>query len=185
MRRARQTCPCSFCANVPGDPGEQRRFCTVFKALKKNTSAKSYLEDSLKPCDSSGFAAAGVLLFRRTEGFVEVLMARELRDRDAQRDERGGDKLNFLGGKRLGVSESAISVAVRKIDLETGGKLSRSTIAKMKPGFSFVHWNFESKFVLYLFELTVNPTPMAAVISSCSRRETLCWSNGLPLWKLI
>jgi len=170
MRRARQTCPCSFCANVPGDPWEQRRFCTKFKALKKNTSAKSYLEVSLKPCDASGFAAAGVLLFRRTEASVEVLMARELRDREAAREERGGDRLNFLGGKRLGVSESAISVAVRKIDLETGGKMSRSTIARMmNTGFPFVHWNVESKFVLYLFELTVNPTPKPAVFSACSR----------------
>lgn len=131
-RAPRQTCPCSFCANVPGDPGEQRRFCTKFKDLKKKTSMQSYLEVSLRPCDSSGFAAAGVLLFRRTAASVEVLMTREMRDRAAQREERGGDRLNFLGGKRLGVSESAVSVAVKKIDVETGGKLSRSTIANMQ-----------------------------------------------------
>jgi len=46
----------------------QRRFCTVFKDLKRQTSVESYLEVSLRDVDIKGFAAAGVLLFRRTAG---------------------------------------------------------------------------------------------------------------------
>ena len=37
-------------------------------------------------------------------------MARELRGPEAQREERGGDRLNFLGGKRLGVNEHPVTV---------------------------------------------------------------------------
>jgi hypothetical protein len=69
----RTPCPCSFCADVEGDPSEQRRFCTRFKDLKKLTGMKSYLAASLSPCDAEGFAAAGVLLFRRAATGVEVL----------------------------------------------------------------------------------------------------------------
>ena len=67
-----QKCPCSFCGDVQGDPKEERRFCAKFKDLKMRASVESYLETSLRTCDARGFAAAGVLLFRRTAASVEV-----------------------------------------------------------------------------------------------------------------
>ena len=130
------------------DPDERKR-CPIFKALKAGTSTESYLEVALKPCDEVGFAAAGVLLFRRRGAKLEVLMAREYRAKGTS----GGDLLNFLGGKRQAKSESAVSVAIRKINLETGGQLSPATLARMQSGFPLVYWSAESKYVLYLWEL--------------------------------
>ncbi|KAJ1482866.1 hypothetical protein T484DRAFT_1896997 [Baffinella frigidus] len=131
-----------------GDPDVRKR-CPVFKTLKAGTSRESYLKRELKPRDEAGFAAAGVLLFRRSGATVEVLMAREYRERGRS----GGDLLNFLGGKRLAKSEDAVSVAIRKINLETGGQLSPATLARMQRGFPLVYWSAESKYVLYLWEL--------------------------------
>jgi hypothetical protein len=131
--------------------------CPEFKRLKQLTSRRSYLEVQLKPSEEEGFAAAGNLLWQRGspsggEG-VELLMAREYRPVS---DDCGGDKLNFLGGKRRKKSSTAISVAVDKLNQETGGQLSPGTRARMlEPrGCPLVCWSAESKYVLYLFELT-------------------------------
>ena len=72
------------------------------------------------------------------------------------REHRGsqGDKLNFLGGKRLRKEEGAMDVAVRKTRIETGGKLSKATQNKMcRP--PLVFFSSKSKYVLFLCEVDV------------------------------
>jgi hypothetical protein len=79
-------------------------------SLKK--SARPYMDVQLRPQDSEGYAAAGVLPWRRTsDGQLEILLAREYRP--VSRD-TAGDKLNFLGGKRLKREVDTLTCAVDK-----------------------------------------------------------------------
>ncbi|XP_057300660.1 uncharacterized protein LOC130635176 [Hydractinia symbiolongicarpus] len=123
-----------------------RNKCPLFRQLKSGITRSPYVDVKLRDCDENGFAAAGFLLWKRTEDNIEVLMAREFRD--------GLDNLNFLGGKRRQRQESSIDVALKKVDMESGRKLLRSTLNKMKQP-PLVHWSgTASKYVLYLFEVT-------------------------------
>ena len=79
-------------------------------------TAESYVSagGQLKPNDAEGFMAAGALLWLRGHPSVLggagpiVLMAAERREREAE------VKLNFLGGKRDAVGESARDTAARE-----------------------------------------------------------------------
>jgi hypothetical protein len=142
-----------------------RKNCPTFKSLKRNTSSTSYIRSSLKHEEEIGFAAAGVLLWRRflndslpaksdcqnsETNDIEVLMARECRAPNRDCD---GDLLNFLGGKRLHRSSTALKCAVDKVNQETGYQFPPATIASMKDGCPLVSWSSNSKYVLYIFEL--------------------------------
>jgi hypothetical protein len=73
-------------------------------------------------------------------------MAREYRDDD--------DLLNFLGGKRLRKTESAIEVALEKVNMESGRQLSPDALEGMKHA-PLVHWSGRSsKYALFLYEVT-------------------------------
>jgi hypothetical protein len=65
------------------------------------------------------------------------------------------DLLNFLGGKRLRKSESAIEVALKKVNMESGRQLSRDALEGMKHA-PLVHWSGRSasKYALFLYEVT-------------------------------
>ena len=79
-------------------------------------------------------------------GEIALVMSREFRGNDK------GDKLNFLGGKRLRKQETALEVALRKTKSETGNKLSWITCKKMeKP--PLVFYSAPSKYVLFLVEV--------------------------------
>ncbi|KAI9005559.1 hypothetical protein DFJ74DRAFT_394157 [Hyaloraphidium curvatum] len=80
-------------------------------------------------------------------------MAPEFRER--VNDGAGGDKLDFVGGKRNLIAQKSEDVAIGKLDKETVGALRRDTIAAMRrDGFPLVHWSARSKYVLHLYELT-------------------------------
>ena len=140
---------CMFCTGVPeSQQSHQRRDCREFHQLKQKTSYKPYVKAKLRDQDEQGFAAAGFLLWKRgNENSLQVLMAREYRD--------GSDSLNFLGGKRLRKAESAIEVALRKVDMESGRQLSRDALECMKHA-PLVHWSGRSasKYALFLYEVT-------------------------------
>lgn len=140
---------CMFCTGVPeSQESHTRQQCSVFRQLKKNVSFNPYVQAELNDRDEQGFAAAGFLLWKKGSGDkVEVLMAREFRDRV--------DNLNFLGGKRVRKAETAIEVALRKVNMESGGKLSREALEGMKRA-PLVHWSGKSsKYALFLFEVTL------------------------------
>jgi hypothetical protein len=148
---------CAWC--TPGSDAaeakEVRRWCTVFRTLKAATASISYLEPELKEPEVLGFAGAGVLPMRRcVDGDVELLFAREYRE--PSDDNVGGDKLDFLGGKRNARIAIALDVAVDKLDQETARCLSRGAIARMraKRGCPIVVWSPGSKFALYQHEFT-------------------------------
>lgn len=103
--------------------------------------------------DSEGFAAAGILPFRRsTEGEIELLLAREWRE--ASTDSEGGDKLNFLGGKRWKKDITPLTCAIDRFLIETGGRLSSDTIEELQQGCPLACWSKHSKYVLFFFELS-------------------------------
>uniref|UniRef100_A0A7S1FKV0 Uncharacterized protein n=1 Tax=Noctiluca scintillans TaxID=2966 RepID=A0A7S1FKV0_NOCSC len=145
-------CPgCGFCQGFDAEQGSHARGdCSKFKTVKRNTTRNNYLEVSLQPSEETGFAAAGVMLFKRIAGDVEFLMAREFRNCH--------DKLNFLGGKRNLLQAHPLSVAVDKLDSETGRALHRTTLHQVRTpgGCPLVLWSPESKYVLYLFELSAD-----------------------------
>ena len=58
---------------------DARRTCQAFKQLKDKLSEDSYLEVKLRQEEAMGFSAAGVLLFRRRGGDIDVLLSRENR----------------------------------------------------------------------------------------------------------
>ena len=140
---------CMFCTGVSEEEqSHQRHQCSEFKQLKRNSSPRPYVQAKLNDQDELGFAAAGFLLWKKgKENDVQVLMAREYRD--------GGDLLNFLGGKRLRKTESAIEVALKKVNMESGRKLSRDALEGMKHA-PLVHWSGReySKYALFLYEVT-------------------------------
>lgn len=151
---------CLFCNDLNDDREEHSRTqCPRFKSLKSQASRYPYIDTQLKVSDDAGYAAAGVLPFRRTggavgqgqhnEGVLEFLMAREYRDKSR---DCGGDMLNFLGGKRLREKTKAIDCAITKVSQETGGQLSQGTMAHMKDGCPLVCWSSASKYVLFLYE---------------------------------
>ena len=149
---------CMFCVDDMMDEtleDHQRNQCPTFKALKRNTSPEPYIAASLKSCDGIGYAAAGVLPWKRnlTGGGIELLLAREYR---APNRDCGGDCLNFLGGKRLKKSITALDCAVDKVQKETGGQLSPATIVHMREACPLVCWSSDSKYVLFVFELVGN-----------------------------
>jgi hypothetical protein len=149
----------------------------MFKLLKDHASRKSYLEVKLNQRDVDGFAAAGMLLFRRSAAdFVEVLFARE--DRPSTGDRLGGDLLNFLGGKRNLKTQSPRAVAVDKVDWETGGVLRRETISHMlkEDACPFALWSPSPKYVLFPYELT-HKEDLDVVVRSASvtHAERLEW----------
>lgn len=139
---------CGFCKGLDEKEGNYaRKTCTEFKAVKRAATGSSYLKLALDPTEERGFAAAGVMLFKRSNGDLEFLMAREFRN--------GGDQLNFLGGKRNLMQALPLDVAVKKLDMETGGALRRTTVRQVRApgGCPLVLWSPESKYVLFIFEL--------------------------------
>ena len=148
-RQGAPTCyGCGWCVGTDEAAGfAARARCGKFKRLKAGLTARPYLELELKPAEKEGFAAAGVLLFRRGRDGVDVLLAREWRGDK-------GDRLNFLGGKRRVKATTATEVAVAKLYAETGGQLLPATMRAVRDhGFHMVHWGARSKYVLFLHEL--------------------------------
>jgi len=148
-RRPATCSGCGWCTGSDEAAGfEARARCGEFKRLKARLSTRPYLELQLAPTEEEGFAAAGVLLFRRGPGGVDVLLAREYRGEK-------GDRLNFLGGKRRVKTATATQVAVAKLNAESGGQLLPATLRNVRDnGFHMVHWGARSKYVVFLHELS-------------------------------
>jgi 8-oxo-dGTP pyrophosphatase MutT (NUDIX family) len=141
-----------FCQGLEEyEAGHTRRQCPLFRQVKKLCSRAAYIDIRLRRNDADGYAAAGVLPWRRaSNGGIELLLAREYRKPS---HDRGGDKLNFLGGKREKQETKALVCAVDKVYQETGGKLSPTTVADMRNGCPLVCWSSDSKYVLFVHEL--------------------------------
>ena len=140
---------CMFCTGVSeSQQSHQRHQCREFQQLKKNTSYNPYVKAKLDDKDEQGFAAAGFLLWKKgNKNDIQVLMAREYR--------HDSDLLNFLGGKRLRKAEKAIEVALKKVNMESGQRLSRFALDGMQHA-PLVHWSgTSSKYALFLYEVTM------------------------------
>ena len=114
---------------------------------KVNTSKDSYVEPKLRDCDAQGFMAAGVMLWiwDYNDG-VNMLMALEQR-KPGQRP-----LLNFIGGKRDALSESARETAAREAMEETGGLLSPPTRSAILNAHGPVLWDSGGKYVVFVVE---------------------------------
>ena len=143
---------CMFCKGLEeSEAGHTRKQCPLFRQIKRRSSPDAYIDTELRHHDATGYAAAGVLPWRRTsDGEIELLLAREYRPPSR---ERGGDKLNFLGGKRNKLETEALMCAVDKVHQETAGQLPPATVAEMRKGCPLVCWSSESKYVLFVHEL--------------------------------
>jgi hypothetical protein len=94
-----------------------------------------HFENDLKDSDLNGFAAAGVLIWRkRPNGQKQYLMALEYRNRVT--------RLNFIGGKRDTLTETPIKTGLRELGEETFMKLPMDTTMRT------LVWLPESKFVM-------------------------------------
>ena len=115
---------------------------------KINISKDSYVEPELRDCDAQGFMAAGVVLWiwDYSDGWVNILMALEQR-KPGQRP-----LLNFIGGKRDALGESARETAAREATEETGGLLSAPTRAAILNAHGPVLWDSEGKYVVFVVE---------------------------------
>lgn len=143
-----------FCTGVTeSESNHFRNQCPVFRELKSRTSKHPYIATELKPTESEGFSAAGILPFRRSsEGEIELLLAREWRK--GSDDNGGGDKLNFLGGKRLKKETTALTCAVSKFLSETGGCVPSQTVEELRQGCPLVCWSKHTKYALFVFEFS-------------------------------
>ena len=114
---------------------------------KVNVSKDSYVEPKLRDCDAQGFMAAGVMLWIWDDNDgVNILMALE------QRKPGQEPLLNFIGGKRDALSESARETAAREATEETGGLLSASTRAAILNAPGPVLWHSRGKYVVFVVE---------------------------------
>ena len=114
---------------------------------KINVSRESYVEPELRECDAQGFMAAGVLLciWDYNDG-LNVLLAKE------QRKPGQPPMLNFIGGKRDSLSESARQTAMREAVEETGGLLSQATRRAILTARGPVLWDGGGKYVVFVVE---------------------------------
>ena len=115
-------------------------------------SKESYVakDGQLHDVDEQGFMAAGALLWcRQVEGVdgVAVLLAEEKRKAD------GPMQLNFVGGKRDALSESARETAAREVREETGELISAASLSAILHARDAVLWDARGKYVVFLVEV--------------------------------
>ena len=119
-------------------PGAREALKAELRKLATHASQDSYVGSELRECDARGFMAAGALLWCKEADGVEgvaLLMAEE------RRRPGGPTQLNFLGGKRDAVNESAGATAAREIGEETGELMSEATRAAIRAAKGPVVWD--------------------------------------------
>jgi 8-oxo-dGTP pyrophosphatase MutT (NUDIX family) len=117
---------------------------------KVNVSKDSYVEPELRECDAQGFMAAGALLWCQTSGNgggIHILMAEE------QRAPGQPLLINFIGGKRDALGESARQTAAREVTEETGGLISEATRAAILAAGGPVLWDSQGKYTTFIVEV--------------------------------
>lgn len=131
-------------------PGAREALKAELRKLATHASQDSYVGSELRECDARGFMAAGALLWCKEADGVEgvaLLMAEE------RRRPGGPTQLNFLGGKRDAVNESAGATAAREIGEETGELMSEATRAAIRAAKGPVVWDRQGKYVTFLVEV--------------------------------
>ena len=119
---------------------------------KVNVSKDSYVEPELRGCDAQGFMAAGALLWCQTTvrgnvGGIHILMAEE------QRKPGQPTLINFIGGKRDALGESARQTAAREVTEETGELISEATQAAILAAGGPVLWDSHGKYATFIVEV--------------------------------
>ena len=147
---------------TPPQPHQEPQAHAVFtpearKALKAelrkvNVSNDSYVEPELRGCDAQGFMAAGALLWCQTTvrgnvGGIHILMAEE------QRAPGQPTLINFIGGKRDALGESARQTAAREVTEETGGLIAEATRAAILAAGGPVLWDSQGKYATFIVEV--------------------------------
>ena len=137
---------CYFCKpNLQSDGDHDRRHCPTFKQLKNATSSNSYIDVTLKERDEQGYAASGIVMWRRkNDDDIEFLLVRESRNE--------GYLLNCPGGKRLNKDIPSLACAINQVDNEMGRIFSPTRLAQLYQKCPFVLWNVKSKYVVYFHE---------------------------------
>mmetsp|Transcript_45164 Transcript_45164/g.112313 ORF Transcript_45164/g.112313 Transcript_45164/m.112313 type:complete len:541 (+) Transcript_45164:56-1678(+) len=129
---------------------EEERRALKAEIRKVQVSRDSYVAQELRECDAQGFMAAGALLWSRKgtalRGRAHVLMAME------QRSTSLPPQLNFIGGKRDALSESARQTAAREVMEETGGLISQATRRAILAATGPVLWDSGGKYAAFVVE---------------------------------
>ena len=147
--------------STPPQPHQEPQAHSAFtpearKALKAelrkvNVSKDSYVEPELRGCDAQGFMAAGALLWCKTMsgnvGGIHILMAEE------QRAPGQPTLINFIGGKRDALGESARQTAAREVTEETGGLIAEATRAAILAAGGPVLWDSQGKYATFIVEV--------------------------------
>ena len=142
--------PAQICASPGLSPAD--RAVLKAKLRKIPVSKESYVakDGQLRDVDEQGFMAAGALLWcRQVEGVagMAVLLAEEKRKAD------GPLHLNFVGGKRDALSESARETAAREVREETGELISAASLSAILHARDAVLWHARGKYVVFLVEV--------------------------------
>ena len=146
--------PAQIRDDTPASPGlsPAERNALKAKLRKIPVSKESYVarHGQLRDVDEQGFMAAGALLWcRQVEGVagMAVLLAEEKRTAD------GPIQLNFVGGKRDALSESARETAAREVKEETGELISAASLSAILHARDAVLWHARGKYVVFLVEV--------------------------------
>jgi len=108
-----------------------------------------YLDTHLREPEEKGYAAAGLLAFRRSTGGVEVLLGRQ-----SLRQGRGrAGTWSFIGGKRDKDETSSIGTAAREAYEESMGHVSVEWLTVLMAQKPAVLWQPVGSYAIYLAEV--------------------------------
>ena len=108
-----------------------------------------YLDTRLRDPEEKGYAAAGLLAFRRSTGGVEVLLGRQ-----SLRQGRGrAGTWSFIGGKRDKDETSSVGTAAREAYEESMGHVTVEWLTALMAQKPAVLWQPVGSYALYLAEV--------------------------------
>ena len=108
-----------------------------------------YLDTRLRDPEEKGYAAAGLLAFRRSTGGVEVLLGRQ-----SLRQGRGrAGTWSFIGGKRDKDETSSVGTAAREAYEESMGHVTVEWLTALMAQKPAVLWQPVGSYAIYLAEV--------------------------------
>eukprot|EP00420_Gonyaulax_spinifera_P016335 CAMPEP_0197895102 /NCGR_PEP_ID=MMETSP1439-20131203/36520_1 /TAXON_ID=66791 /ORGANISM="Gonyaulax spinifera, Strain CCMP409" /LENGTH=273 /DNA_ID=CAMNT_0043515513 /DNA_START=7 /DNA_END=825 /DNA_ORIENTATION=+ len=123
--------------------------------LPGGLSSDSYVERSLRHLDAEHYSAAGLLLYRRTDEGVELLLVRE-KPWNSFTQAYDPVALNVLGGKRVPRQERSMETTAVRCFLESVGQVEGSPDTEglySMLSSSFMLWYALGKFALIITEV--------------------------------
>merc|ERR1719277_1541210 len=124
--------------------------------LPGGLSSDGYLDRRLRPLDSEHYSAAGLLLYRKRDGKVDLLLPKE-KPWNSFTQAYDPVSWNVFGGKRVPRQEKAVETTAVRCFLEACGQVDGAPDHDMLYGMmqsSFVVWYPMGKFALVLIEVS-------------------------------